>query len=255
MPPTDFPAGYKPRHLLGEGSMGSVWLAYSAQARGHCAVKVLHLRDDRKGSAERSFNREVRAMARLSHPAVIEILDYGRTPQGSPFVTMEYVPGVSLGRYVSAPWTWARLWSFLDQLLDGLAHAHARDLIHRDLKPGNVLVVPDRAAGGIKLVDFGIALIASVAIEDQHPHLFPGNPHADRPDARFAVGRIQRRDARRLRKPVTLENSHAGLALEFPEKLHRHRRAAADGERQARQIVAVSRCLKQPRKNGGHTRE
>jgi len=82
MPPTDFPAGYKPRHLLGEGSMGSVWLAYSAQARGHCAVKVLHLRDDRKGSAERSFNREVRAMARLSHPAVIEILDYGRTPQG-----------------------------------------------------------------------------------------------------------------------------------------------------------------------------
>jgi tetratricopeptide (TPR) repeat protein len=163
MPPTDFPAGYKPRHLLGEGSMGAVWLAYSAQARGHCAVKVLHLRDDRKGSAERSFNREVRAMARLSHPAVIEILDYGRTPQGSPFVTMEYVPGVSLGRYVSAPWTWARLWSFLDQLLDGLAHAHARDLVHRDLKPGNVLVVPDRAAGGIKLVDFGIALAATEA--------------------------------------------------------------------------------------------
>ena len=60
--------------------MGTVWLAYSGQAKGHCAVKVLHLRDDRKGSAERSFNREVRAMARLSHPAVIEILDYGRTP-------------------------------------------------------------------------------------------------------------------------------------------------------------------------------
>jgi tetratricopeptide (TPR) repeat protein len=143
--------------------MGTVWLAYSPQAQGHCAVKVLHLRDDRKGSAERSFNREVRAMARLSHPAVIEILDYGRTPLGSPYVTMEYVPGVSLSRYVSAPWTWPRLWSFLDELLDGLAHAHARDLIHRDLKPGNVLVIPDRAAGGIKLVDFGIALAATEA--------------------------------------------------------------------------------------------
>lgn len=163
MKPTDFPQGYKPRHLLGEGSMGTVWLAYSGQAKGHCAVKVLHLRDDRKGSAERSFNREVRAMARLSHPAVIEILDYGRTPAGSPFVAMEYVPGVSLTQYMSGGWTWPRLYTLIDALLAGLAHAHARDLIHRDLKPGNVLVIPHQAVGGIKLVDFGIALAVNEA--------------------------------------------------------------------------------------------
>ena len=143
--------------------MGSVWLAYSGQAKGHCAVKVLHLRDDRKGSAERSFNREVRAMARLSHPAVIEILDYGRTPQGSPFVAMEYVPGVSLTQYMVGGWTWPRLFTLIDTLLAGLAHAHARDLIHRDLKPGNVLVIPHQAVGGIKLVDFGIALAVTEA--------------------------------------------------------------------------------------------
>jgi tetratricopeptide (TPR) repeat protein len=163
MKPTDFPQGYRPRHLLGEGSMGTVWLAYSGQARGHCAVKVLHLRDDRKGSAERSFNREVRAMARLRHPAVIEILDYGRTPQGSPFVAMEYVPGVSLSQYMLGGWTWPRLYTLLDALLAGLAHAHARDLVHRDLKPGNVLVIPHQASGGIKLVDFGIALAVNEA--------------------------------------------------------------------------------------------
>ena len=143
--------------------MGSVWLAYSGQAKGHCAVKVLHLRDDRKGSAERSFNREVRAMARLRHKAVIEILDYGRTPQGSPFVAMEYVPGVSLSQYMTGAWTWPQLFTVIDALLAGLAHAHARDLIHRDLKPGNVLVVPHVAEGGIKLVDFGIALAVNEA--------------------------------------------------------------------------------------------
>lgn len=163
MHPTDFPLGYRARQLLGEGSMGTVWLAYSGQAKGHCAVKVLHLRDDRKGSAERSFNREVRAMARLSHPAVIEILDYGRTPQGSPFVAMEYVPGVSLTQYVGGPWSWGRLFTVADALLAGLAHAHARDLIHRDLKPGNVLIIPHQAEGGVKLVDFGIALAVTEA--------------------------------------------------------------------------------------------
>ena len=147
--------------------MGTVWLAYSAQAKGHCAIKVLHLRDDRKGSAERSFNREVRAMARLRHPAVIEILDYGRTPLGSPFVAMEYVPGVGLSQYMSGPWTWAALYTVIDSLLSGLSHAHARDLVHRDLKPGNVLVVPNalnrEANRAIKIVDFGIALAVDEA--------------------------------------------------------------------------------------------
>jgi len=162
--PDDFPRGYEPRRELGEGSMGVVWLAQSRTAGGLCAVKVLHLRDDRRGSAERSFNREVRAMARLSHPSVAEILDYGRTPDGSPFVAMEYVPGTPLDRYVHEPWTWPALWTVLDALLAGLAHAHARDLIHRDLKPGNVLVLPGVAGlGALKLVDFGIALAVSDA--------------------------------------------------------------------------------------------
>jgi serine/threonine protein kinase len=164
MKPTDFPQGYKPRHLLGEGSMGTVWLAYSGQAKGHCAVKVLHLRDDRKGSAERSFNREVRAMARLSHPAVIEILDYGRTPAGSPFVAMEYVPGVSLSQYMLGGWTWPRLYTLHRRpARRPRTRPCARPLIHRDLKPGNVLVIPHQASGGIKLVDFGIALAVNEA--------------------------------------------------------------------------------------------
>ncbi|MCB9536014.1 MAG: protein kinase [Myxococcales bacterium] len=92
MDPDDFPTGYRPCRELGHGSMGTVWLAWHQQAEGHCAVKVLSLRNDRRGSAERSFNREVRAMARLRHPNIIEVHDYGRTPKGSPFVAMEYAP-------------------------------------------------------------------------------------------------------------------------------------------------------------------
>ncbi len=158
MLPQDFPDGYRPLREVGEGSMGSVWLA-KAEGDGHCAVKVLNLRNDRRGSAERSFNREVRAMARLNHPGVVRVLDYGRTPEGSPFMAMEYVDGAPLGQYTRGPWSWPRLWTLLDGLLAGLAHAHARDLVHRDLKPGNVLLLPEVVGpGAVRLVDFGIAL-------------------------------------------------------------------------------------------------
>ena len=160
----DFPSGYRPCRELGHGSMGTVWLAWHEGASGHCAVKVLSLRDDRRGSAERSFNREVRAMARLRHPNVVEVHDYGRTPKGSPFVAMEYAPGASLHGYIREAWTWPRLWLLLDGLLSGLGHAHARELVHRDLKPGNVIVLPGRTGpGAVKLADFGIALAVSDA--------------------------------------------------------------------------------------------
>ncbi len=161
MTPSDFPEGFEAEAELGVGSMGSVWLARNADG-AHCAVKVLNLRNDRRGSTERSFNREVRAMARLNHPGIVAVHDYGRTPQGAPFVAMEYVSGPPLNRYMREAWTWGRLWNLLDALLAALGHAHARDLIHRDLKPGNVIVLPDRIGpSAVKLADFGISLALS----------------------------------------------------------------------------------------------
>ena len=163
MQPTDFPVGYTPQRELGEGSMGQVWLART-ESGAHCAVKILNLRQDRRGSSERSFYREVRAMARLPIRALSKSMISGNTKRG-PVVVMEYASGSPLNPYMRGSWTWRRLWTLIDGLLAALGHAHARELIHRDLKPGNVIVMPDRTgAGAVKLADFGIALALSEAV-------------------------------------------------------------------------------------------
>ncbi|MEE2644250.1 MAG: protein kinase [Myxococcota bacterium] len=159
MHPKDFPRDYQPLQWLGEGSVGNVWLSRHRQSGGHCAIKLLDLSQDRRGSAERSFNREVRAMASLSHPSLVDVYDFGKTDEGSPFVAMEHVAGESLARYLQEPWSWNQLWSFIDELLLGLGHAHAREIIHRDLKPNNILIVPEvEGPSSVKIVDFGIAM-------------------------------------------------------------------------------------------------
>ena len=97
-------------------------------------------------------------MARLSHPSIIEVFDFGHTDKNSPFVAMEHVPGHNLSSYMKEAWSWSQLWTLIDGTLSGLSHAHARDLVHRDLKPTNILVVPHiEGLGAIKIVDFGIA--------------------------------------------------------------------------------------------------
>ncbi len=162
--PRDFPQGYTVVKWLGEGSVGDVWLARHDSSGGHCAIKVLDLVADQRGSAERSFNREVRAMARLNHPSLVEVYDFGRTDSGCAFVAMESVIGAPLGAYLNDVWSWPRLWTLIDCLLSGLAHAHARDIVHRDLKPSNILIVPDvQGLGAVKIVDFGIAMATTEA--------------------------------------------------------------------------------------------
>jgi len=185
--PRDFPLGYKALRWLGEGSVGDVWLARHEASGGHCAIKVLDLAADQRGSAERSFNREVRAMARLNHPTLVEVYDFGRTPSGCAFVAMESVLGAPLGAYLNERWSWTRLWTLLDCLLSGLAHAHARDIVHRDLKPSNILIVPGvEGLGAVKIVDFGIAMTTTDV--DKAAKRIEGTPAYIAPEA--AQGRV-----------------------------------------------------------------
>ena len=139
---------------LGSGGMGEVFEARRADGsfEGRAAVKLLKRGMDSAAVLQR-FAQERQALARLSHPHIARLLDAGASEDGLPYFVLEFVDGQPLDAAVTGLPLEARLQLFL-QLADAVAHAHRNLLVHRDLKPGNVLV--DRE-GQVKLLDFGIA--------------------------------------------------------------------------------------------------
>lgn len=148
---------------IGQGAAGRVYAAVHRPSETPVAVKVL-LDDRARSSAARvRFQAEVRAMAALDHPHVVRIFDAGEVPEGhdlpagSPFLAMELAQGGSLASR-RRPRDWTQLCRLLEVLLEALAHAHARGLVHRDVKPGNLLWFGGgELIVGLKLGDFGIA--------------------------------------------------------------------------------------------------
>jgi serine/threonine-protein kinase len=126
---------------LGAGGMGTVYLARHALLRRPTAVKVLRP-EQASDDLVRRFEQEVQQTARLSHPNTIEIYDYGRTPERVFYYAMEYADGLTLDRLVALEGRLpaGRAAHLLRQLCGSLAEAHARGLVHRDVKPQNVLV-------------------------------------------------------------------------------------------------------------------
>jgi eukaryotic-like serine/threonine-protein kinase len=141
---------------LGQGGMGTVWLARRSDGRyeGTAAVKLLNLALLDPVGGER-FRREGSLLSRLSHPNIARLLDAGVSEGGQPYLVLEHVEGERIDRYADARRLSpeARLALFL-AVLGAVAHAHANLIVHRDLKPSNILVTPD---GTVKLLDFGIA--------------------------------------------------------------------------------------------------
>ncbi len=139
---------------LGAGGMGEVWRAERADGhfQGSAAVKLLKRGMDSVAVLAR-FAQEQQALARLNHPHIARLLDAGRSPDGRPYFVMEMVDGRPIDRACEGLALEARLQLFL-QLADAVSHAHRNLLVHRDLKPGNVLVSSE---GAVKLLDFGIA--------------------------------------------------------------------------------------------------
>ncbi len=148
--------------------MARVYRGWHPDAHVEVAVKVLVAQKVRDPSFLSSFADEVRAVAALSHPGSISVYDYGYlarediAAQGaelvpeSPFLVMELAPGGSLEHRL-AGLDWLTIRRILVQLLEALAHAHARGLIHRDIKPGNVLCFDEDGGLRVKLTDFGIS--------------------------------------------------------------------------------------------------
>jgi serine/threonine protein kinase/Tfp pilus assembly protein PilF len=141
---------------IGQGGMGSVWLAERCDGRfeGRAAVKLLNLALMGR-AVEGRFRREGHILARLTHPHIAHLIDAGVTDAGQPYLVLELVEGQHLHRYCDthALPIESRIRLFL-QVVDAVAHAHANLIVHRDIKPTNVLVGAD---GQVKLLDFGIA--------------------------------------------------------------------------------------------------
>jgi eukaryotic-like serine/threonine-protein kinase len=161
---------YRLRQKLGSGGMGEVYLAEHVMLRRKCALKLI--RPDQTGdptNLER-FEREVQAMAALTHGNTVEVYDYGHTDDGTFYYVMEYLPGLSLQELVDkfGPLSAARAVHFLRQICGALHEAHAVPLIHRDIKPSNVIAAE---RGGVhdvaKLLDFGLVQCLGMQ-EDAH---------------------------------------------------------------------------------------
>ena len=145
---------YRVEQPLGQGAMGTVLLARDTLLDRVVAVKILadHLAADE--GFRRRFIQEARLAARLCHPNVVQVFDAG--DDGRPFLVMEYVDGETVADRVArhVEFSADELVGLAAQLSAGLAHAHAQGIVHRDVKPHNVLL---RRDGVAKLTDFGIA--------------------------------------------------------------------------------------------------
>jgi serine/threonine protein kinase len=144
---------YRLERLLGRGGMASVWLANDEVLERPVAIKLLAdtIASDPEFLAR--FRREARVAASLSHPNLIGVYDYAEGDE-RPYLVLEYVAGENLAERISRRDA-IDCQRLAQQLLGALAHIHAAGIVHRDVKPGNVLIAPD---GGAKLIDFGIAL-------------------------------------------------------------------------------------------------
>jgi serine/threonine-protein kinase len=185
---------YDVRGLLGEGGMATVYEGWDPVLHRALAIKLVNkarLEPETKAEVLRRFKREAQAAARLAHAHVVQVFEYGEENDYC-YIAMEYVPGKPLTAYLGEGLKseLRRVRDIIGQLLEALAYSHAQGVVHRDIKPGNLLVTRE---GNIKVTDFGIARIEASNVT-QHGHML-GTPSymspeqylGDRPDGRADI--------------------------------------------------------------------
>jgi MFS family permease/predicted Ser/Thr protein kinase len=165
--------------LIGQGGMGAVYLARQKALDRLVALKLINVREDDPTFAER-FAREAKAMGKLSHPNIVTIYDHG-TADGLPYLVMEYVDGVTLRDVMRAKvLTPAEALKVIPQVCDALEYAHAQGVVHRDVKPENILL---DNSGKVKIADFGLAkLVDPDGLSLTHTRQAMGTPHYMAPE-------------------------------------------------------------------------
>jgi serine/threonine-protein kinase len=146
---------YRLESKLGSGGMSTVYLALDQVLERPVAIKLLHREISEEADQLERFRREARAAARLSHPNLVGVIDAGED-DGRPYIVFEYIEGRTLKRRIQeeGPLPVDEAVAYAIEIGRGLTAAHARKLVHRDVKPQNVLIDPD---GRAKVTDFGIA--------------------------------------------------------------------------------------------------
>src|SRR5712672_2225448 len=163
---------YRVTGLIGRGGMGAVYAAEHSLLGRPAAIKVLLPDLSQKQDVVTRFFNEARAATAIRHPGIIEIYDFGWTPEGAAFIVMEHLEGETLAhRAQRSRFHWPAALAIARQIAGALGAAHAKGIVHRDLKPDNVFVVPDPEVPGgerIKLLDFGIAKLATETANAAH---------------------------------------------------------------------------------------
>jgi len=171
---------YRVLEFLGEGGMGTVFSVEHVALGRQYALKVLRTRViERDATAAQRFLREARTAARVRHPNIVDVFDFGHLPDGRPYFVMELLEGESLAdRVARGPLPPAEVVAIARQLGEALAAAHDRGIIHADVTPSNALVVHGVDPNGIhvKLVDFGLAELAGEGLRDDNPEFVLGTP-------------------------------------------------------------------------------
>lgn len=177
---------YRILRRIAKGGMGSVYEAEQVPLGRRVAIKILHEPPNSSDSAsfERRFFLEASTLARLSHPHTVTLHDYGQTQDGTYYLVMEYVRGRTLSRLLQAegPLAPERVISLMVQVARALKHAHRHGVVHRDLKPGNLLIAQEEGADHIKVVDFGLVKLTEGDQSITVTGMILGSPHCMAPE-------------------------------------------------------------------------
>ena len=182
---------YEIMELIGSGGMANVYKAKCHRLNRMVAVKILKSELAENADFRRRFRDESRAVAQLSHANIVSVYDVSRSGDVE-YIVMELIEGITLKQYMErrGQMDWREALHFITQIMRGLSHAHSRGIIHRDIKPQNIMVLRD---GSVKVADFGIACLASAgqtltqeALGSVH-YISPEQARGDRTDARSDI--------------------------------------------------------------------
>ena len=191
---------YRVISCIGEGGMGAVYRVEHTLLGRAAAIKVLQPELSRNQDMVNRFFNEARATARLQHPGIVEVFDFGYCEDGAAFIVMELLQGESLTSRIAreSRLPWLKACRFARQIASSLAAAHREQIVHRDLKPDNVFLIPDseQREERTKVLDFGIAKLAdagSTALVKTHAGLIMGTPTYMSPQQCRGAGQVDHR--------------------------------------------------------------